>query len=39
MLGLSLASWALILVAVGAGPAIEIAFLRAHARGSRDQSR
>jgi hypothetical protein len=30
--GLSLASWALILVAVGAGLAIEIAFLRAHGR-------
>lgn len=28
--GLSLASWALILVSVGAGLAIEIAFLRAH---------
>jgi hypothetical protein len=28
--GLSLASWALILVAVGAGLAIEIVFLRAH---------
>jgi hypothetical protein len=28
--GLSVASWALILVAIGAGLAIEIAFLRAH---------
>jgi len=32
--GLSLASWALILVAVGAGLAIEIAFLCAHGRAS-----
>jgi hypothetical protein len=28
--GLSLASWALIVVAIGAGLAIEVAFLRAH---------
>jgi hypothetical protein len=31
--GLSLASWALILVAIGAGLAIELVFLRAHGGG------